>query len=270
MALNIDTAKPLRRPTELRDLVDAINGAHRSDEPDWLEWKSTLDLLKPAGRFHVARAILGLANRQPARAATYCGGVGYIVVGADPDEIHGVEDVDPAMLEDGIGPYLGGAKGPGWNPTYIKVDRKHVLVVMVEAPRPGDPMFPLRKEYPGAARGTVFVRKQGKTDRANDADIDALQDRARATSVAEPQLAVTIAGSTPLRWFDRASVASDIASWIEGQRNAMLTHAESVERERSNPNKVATSSTSCSCTSTTRPIAISPTLNSRRVSATNT
>ena len=44
MALDLDVSRPLRGIDGRRDLVHSIFGAHASDESDWLEWKTGLDL----------------------------------------------------------------------------------------------------------------------------------------------------------------------------------------------------------------------------------
>jgi hypothetical protein len=53
----------------LRRLVAAIVDADEHDELDWVEWKSALDLTTKHGCFHIARAVLGMSNRMPERAA---------------------------------------------------------------------------------------------------------------------------------------------------------------------------------------------------------
>ena len=42
------------------------------------------------GCFHVARAILGMANRIPDRAGLTCEGLGCVVVGAEPGSSQGI------------------------------------------------------------------------------------------------------------------------------------------------------------------------------------
>ncbi|MFD1938386.1 hypothetical protein ACFSKW_43620 [Nonomuraea mangrovi] len=49
-----------------------------------LEWKSTLELDKKTGWHHIARAIVGFANRMPDIAAAYAEGRAYLVVGIEP------------------------------------------------------------------------------------------------------------------------------------------------------------------------------------------
>jgi hypothetical protein len=90
MAVQIDTARALRRPDELAALVLAVVKAHPADELDWIEWKSGLDLSAKSVQGTLARHILGLANRQPGAAAAHMQGCGYIVVGAEPGSASGI------------------------------------------------------------------------------------------------------------------------------------------------------------------------------------
>jgi len=177
VAIQIDTGAPLRGVDDLRRLVEAVFAADDHDEADWIEWKSTLDMSTKDGAFAVARVVLGLANRLPDRASITCGGLGYVVVGAEPGRVSGVVSTDPASLDQLIEPYLGAMEGPRWSPVYLPVMNATVLVVTVEAPRAGDRIFPLRREFAGARGGTVFVRKNGRTIPADSGDLDALQDR---------------------------------------------------------------------------------------------
>jgi hypothetical protein len=89
MAIGVPTQQAFRGISALWTLVEAVKNASANDELDWIEWKSTLDLTRKPGCFHVARAVLGLANRMPDRAARTCEGVGYVVVGAEPGSIPG-------------------------------------------------------------------------------------------------------------------------------------------------------------------------------------
>lgn len=236
MALDIDTSKELRRPADLVALVRSIVDATSADEPDWLEWKSDLDLTAAAGRFTVAKAILGLANRMPNKAKNHCAGLGYVVVGAEPANLCGTRMIDPAELDDALAPYLGDAKAPQWNPTYVLVEGAEVLVVIVEAPSDGDPMFLLRKQHEKALKGTVFVRRPGKTTPATDAEMDALQQRLIAARRADDlALDVTLVGDVPLRWYDPSTYESDVEGWLDVRRSKHMRRAEEVERRRTQP-----------------------------------
>lgn len=233
MALDVDTQRELRRPAELIHLVWAILDADPNDETNWLEWKSGLDLTSAAGRFGVAKAILGMANRMPAHARANCDGVGYIVIGAEPGNLAGVMAVDPAQLDDGLSPYLGGEKGPVWGATYADVDGSAVLVITVRRPEVGDPIYTLRKTYDNFPAGTVFVRKNGKTAPADDHDMDLLQTRLRSSSSSPLELDVSVAGDVPLSWFDPSAVKPAIRDWAESRRSDLVAEAERTEHLRS-------------------------------------
>jgi hypothetical protein len=134
MPLHIDIAAAIRRPTDQAALVQAVLAADWTDETHWLEWKSRLDLTAAEGRFTVAKAILGLANRHPDYSARAMQGCGYLVVGVEPANLVGLPPVDAADLDAQLRRFLG-QEGPQWSPTWIPVDGTHVLLITVEPPR---------------------------------------------------------------------------------------------------------------------------------------
>lgn len=90
VALEFDTRRPPVRASQYLELVKAIRTASTADELDWLEWKSTLDFrpknkADKSARAHLARAIVGFANRQPDIALRNVEGHGLLVVGVDPE-----------------------------------------------------------------------------------------------------------------------------------------------------------------------------------------
>lgn len=87
MAIAADTSRGLRRPLDLVSLVEAVVNAGPADEAFWIEWKSQLDLTKPAGQFKAARAVLSFANRMPDPASTVCEGLAYLIVGAEAGSV---------------------------------------------------------------------------------------------------------------------------------------------------------------------------------------
>lgn len=199
VALEFDTRRPPVRASQYLELVTAVRAASAADELDWLEWKSTLDFrpknkADKSARAHLARAIIGFANRQPDVALRNVEGYGFLVVGVDPEGYHGVEEIDSVELERWITPYVG--EDIDWRTTYVHVseeghDRLPVLIVTVSPPSWGDPIFCIRKEIPPPPRGesdqakdkdtireaTIFVRRTGRTDRARAVDIDRLGER---------------------------------------------------------------------------------------------
>ena len=70
-----DVTIAARGMTDLEGLVRDVIAAEPENETDWIEWKSSLDLLIPRDRFAIAKRILGFSNRDPIRAAKYMGGL---------------------------------------------------------------------------------------------------------------------------------------------------------------------------------------------------
>jgi hypothetical protein len=182
VTLALDTTRPFLRPTDLRDLVAAVDSALPGDESDWIEWKSDISLISPRGRGTVARHILGLANRDPNRARERARGYGYLLVGAEPAAVSGTPIVDPADLDQWLENFLG-ADGPQWTPHWVTYGIAHVLVIIVQPPNPGDPIHTLKRPFAKDDKGgeylagTVFTRLQGRTAQARPAEMDMLQER---------------------------------------------------------------------------------------------
>lgn len=117
MALQLDTLRPFRSRSQVEQLLRAVLAADPADEPEWLEWKSRLDLSKRSRVLMVAKEVLGLANRSVEKASRFCEGVGYVVVGAAANgELLGVEEVDLATVEQMLDSYVGSGKDA---PTYL-------------------------------------------------------------------------------------------------------------------------------------------------------
>src|SRR5579862_2076736 len=111
MALNIDTSRALRSPTQLIDLVQAVIAADAADEKHWLEWKLDADLTAREWQAKCAKFILGAANRELDRAASVVGGCAYLVLGAEPGRLQATAMPDPATLDASLRRYLG-TEGP--------------------------------------------------------------------------------------------------------------------------------------------------------------
>ena len=157
-------------------------------------------------------------------------GLGYVVIGASPGHREGYVSVDPADLDNGLVRYLGG-EGPQWSPHNVLFDGAEVLVVIVEPPANGHPIFTLRKGYSpedrgvGSPEGTIFVRSGTKTQPARSADIQMLQRRLLAGSLkvpSGPDLALTISGCVAV--FD-GEAASRLIDAESDRRTDELLHA---------------------------------------------
>lgn len=193
---DIDTARALRTDDELLRLVAAIYGSRpEGQETSWLEWKSSLDLTKAPGKFAVAKAILGFANRSVDDARLTTGGVAYMVVGVEPGVASGVAAIDHADLTPGIKIY---ASTPRFTPRTLRFAGVEVLVVVVEPPESGDPIHTLQKQYDKFEAGVIFHRGPARTAPAGPKEIDMLVER-RAQGARQPELELTLrAAAKPL------------------------------------------------------------------------
>lgn len=182
MPIQLDTSRALRTHDELVELVKAVVAADSGDEGLALEWKAGYDnLLSKEASFALARAILGFANRPVTVARAHFEGLGYVIVGAEPGAIHGQVVPDSAELLNAIRRYTGHGH-PSWDARTVSIDGTPVLVISAEAPSNGDRFALLRKSFhpsrgPGAAEGTIYIRKSGASERATYEDIEMLQDR---------------------------------------------------------------------------------------------
>ena len=57
------------------------------------------------------------------------------MIGASPEALGGVTQIDPEQLVSKIRPYVGSAVT--WTPEYVEIDGTVVLVIIVEPPRSG-------------------------------------------------------------------------------------------------------------------------------------
>jgi len=226
VTLDLDTTRALRSLDRQVALVRTIAAAPEGEpETDWVEWKSEADLSKKEWQATLARHVLGFANRLPDRAARSCEGTAYLLVGVEPGRIIGTRVHDVAKINAWLSAYVGSAPdAPEWAATYVRVDDVDLLLITVEPPRWGDPIWTFRKEYAptGGARaireGTVFVRRQGSTDQADTKELRALTDRA---SSAPGRLAVEL----QLEDDDRGVPVDDspavVTEWAEGERESL-------------------------------------------------
>lgn len=177
MGLNLDTSESFRRTHRLGDLVDAVYHATKSTTPEthWVEWKSTLDLATPKGKFAAAKAIIAFANRDPANAARECEGDGYLIVGVSPDGLlDGVVVHDAANLAGKLRTYV---DGPHYDIDYVEFRGQHVLIITVAPPQPGDRIHSLVTDYDKYKSGTVFRRGVSSSEPATHRELNDLQNR---------------------------------------------------------------------------------------------
>jgi hypothetical protein len=239
MAVDVDQSRALRDLNALRGLIEAVVNADAGDELDWIEWKTDVDLGTKDGCFKIAKTILGMTNRLPDVAALTCEGCGYLIIGAEPGNLSGVTTVDPAQWTPRVEKYTNGPESPRWSPMTIPVEGHSVLVITVEPPRDGDPIWSLRTEYgtPSSTvrSGTVYVRKKGRTEPAEANDLDALVSRSRASGALDAALRIELIGANPLPWVDQAVLSGQLRAWVAPHTAAHLQAARAVEAEKNPP-----------------------------------
>jgi hypothetical protein len=189
--LNVDTSKPLRSLPRLEELARAVFDAPAStQEMSCVEWKSEGNAADKKWRAELAKQVLGMANRDPDGAAAWFAGCAYVMLGVAPGELKGTPVYDSAKIESWLAPYVGRTPdGPEWISTYVEVEGKHVLVLTIEPPKPGDPIWTCRRDFsadPKAAgydpkivlrEGAIYVRHKASTEEATAADVAMLQRR---------------------------------------------------------------------------------------------
>jgi hypothetical protein len=184
LALRIDTSRAIRTLTEQQQLIQAVVDAPPSEqETHWLEWKTDVDLAAKKWQAVIARHVLGFANRHPDMAAQDCDGTAYMIIGAAPGVLRGTPVHDVAKLNAWLSPYLGATPdSPQWSATYAEVGGANVLLLTIEKPRWGDPIWTLRKEYtqfdPPMRAGAIYVRRRGSTEQADPEEVRMLTGRA--------------------------------------------------------------------------------------------
>ncbi|MFY9585939.1 MAG: hypothetical protein WAT66_00635 [Actinomycetota bacterium] len=220
MAIHIDTSQPIRTPSRRVELIDAVVAADASDpEPDWLEWKCPPDLTTADMRFNVAKTVLGMGNRDPARSSLHVGGDAFLVLGAEPGAARPFPKYDPADIENWLGAYVGrGTDGPRWDMHYVPTTSGSVLLIVVSAPQQGDPIFTLQKGFGTAPAGRIFVRRNGKTEEASPQEINMLTRRAAAASKTL-NLAVDVVEQTTIPMFTLSKLVHD--GWIDDERERL-------------------------------------------------
>ncbi|MFI2708927.1 helix-turn-helix domain-containing protein [Micromonospora sp. NPDC018662] len=229
--LNIDTSKRPVRPAEWAAVLDAIYHAEPADEQTWLEWKSTLNLRsKEQMATIVAKAIIALANRDPVEAATHVAGVGILVIGLEPGNVPGVEQIDNADLDKMLTTYLG-ADGPVWQPHWDRYQAKTILIIEVFPPAFGDPPHAFRKEFNNIPDGAIYVRRRARSVPADHRDVRRLADRyANRPEENSLDIAVAVDYGGPLSRFTWTD--ADVDAFIEVERARLLEPLDEVPSTR--------------------------------------
>jgi Putative DNA-binding domain len=217
VALGIDTARAFRFYDEIVRLVEAVVAANSEDESTWIEWKGPLDLRHEPAFHRLPRNILGFANRDPAGAAHHAEGYAYLIIGAEPGAVPGIDPIDSGDLTARLRAYVGDKIT--WHSQYVTVQGKHVLVITVDPPRAGDSIHPLRKQMQSIQAGEIFIRLGGQTSKARSEHIEMLEQRCKASA---SQLSISVSPLGGARIERPADPAPEIEPRLARTRKRLL------------------------------------------------
>ena len=168
----------------------------------------------------VAKSVIAFANRDPDEAGRTLGGVALLILGVEPQNLRGIQPIDNADLEAGLAPYLGGGDGPRWQPHWVRVDDKTVLIIEIHSPSWGDEIYCLHKDFDRLRAGTIFVRKLARSDRATPQDIRRLTARRMRGATHGASVRVELADdSTFVKYEDSVDRLPD---FVERERKRLL------------------------------------------------
>jgi hypothetical protein len=230
VTLTLDTGSPLRTLARYRELAQAILDAPvATQETDYVEWKSDVDLAEKRWQAQFSRHVLGFANREPEPAARWFGGCAYLVAGVSPGSLVGTAVHDTATIEAWLSAYVGQAPdAPEWAPTFVELHGKDILIVTIEAPEPGDPMWTCLKEFSDnqggrgkliTRAGGIYVRHKASTDEAGPADIAMLSRRLTAIGRRVSGLSLVLLPGSIAQPVDFGDDKLD--AWVEAERRAL-------------------------------------------------
>jgi hypothetical protein len=191
-------------------------------ERHFLEMKSEIDPASKDGGAKIAKFILGAANRDTVRAAKYLEGHAVMLLGVAEGAITGLPGFEAKDMEDAVRQYLG-EPAPPWDFHRVRVsDDRDVIVISVDPPREGDPIWMCCKDGPANLHdGDIFIRVDGATRKAKGDELRALQQRRSGVPHSVANLTVTAPCQV-------ASYLCDIAPldrYLEGERRRLEANA---------------------------------------------
>ncbi len=193
-----DTSAPLAKPLDRLALVEYVFGSPALQENGSLEWKVGYDLSSRPDAAKTAKQLIGFANREVSRAGRTYGGHAYLLLGVEPGQAPGVPTWDAADIQRWLERYV--EPELRYQPHYVQLGKDSILVLDVDAPAAGDPIFAMQTSGGDASgtirEGTVFVRRSGISEPASAQEMRMLQDRLRAGTTEEPGLDFDLVANT--------------------------------------------------------------------------
>src|SRR5688500_13264330 len=114
MTFDRNPDRAIRGPKARLALVQSVlESPADTQEADWIEWKSAVDLTEAKWKFTLGKHVLGLGNRIPERAEREAEGCGYILFGVEPQILSDITVHDEADVESWVSAYVG-TDGRSW------------------------------------------------------------------------------------------------------------------------------------------------------------
>lgn len=218
-----------RLPSGARGWAALVEWAAASDDSQeryFLELKSEVDLSTKHGWHKVAKFILGAANRDPVKAAKRFGGYAVMLVGIGNGMASGIALFEAKDLEREVKKFTG-AEGPSWDYEQIPVaDGRAVIAIIVDPPT--GRIWPSLADGQGLFNGDVYLRGDGKTEKATGGELQAMLARAVTSSAPStlPAIAVETLGEVLAVRFDRGR----LLTYVEDTAQDYLRDADEPER----------------------------------------
>ncbi|HEX3510360.1 MAG TPA: ATP-binding protein [Solirubrobacteraceae bacterium] len=187
------------KPSERLAIVTHVHGSTGLQETEYLEWKSGYDLSQRTGAAATARQLIGMANRDDARAAGHAEGHAYVLIGVEPGSVPGVPRWDSSDIENWLTRFVG--PDLRYDVHYVPCEGKDVLFLTVDASRDGDPIFNLQHSSQdpvterSLASGSIYVRHGANTEPPTSDDIKRLTARATVVPTTTLDLGVELDSS---------------------------------------------------------------------------
>ncbi|MGK9148461.1 hypothetical protein KXS11_12615 [Plantibacter flavus] len=202
-----------RLPTGARSWAALVTWAATSDDREeryFLELKSDVDLTAKHGRHKVAKFILGAANRDPAKAAKRLGGHAVMLLGVSKGVTAGIAPFEAQDLEREVRKFTG-ASGPGWDFERIPLDGDNDVIAIVVDP-PTATIWPCLADGEGMTNGDIYLRGDGRTEKATGGEIQAMLSRAAAAvePLGLPEVTVEIVGEVLAVEYDSERITAAV------------------------------------------------------------
>lgn len=186
-------------PTRADDLEELLEWAYKNDdksvETHAIEVKSTLNFTDKAEKkksyAKIIKFILATSNRSEELAIRDFHGYAVMIIGVEQGKVQGVkEGPEEKDFKNFARPYFG-VNTPSFHFRYVTFHEKQILLVLIDPPVLGQPVYICSKDFPneGLKDGYVFYRGSNETSLATSAELRGIIVRSHG-GVPKPRLLI--------------------------------------------------------------------------------